>query len=84
MKALAELKTASSRPGLMLNRQRESLERAKIRLRKRSKELMALRGKVRDLEESRSYWKQKCEELTQLQSPGSEQGEPKVAEKKMS
>ena len=68
MKDLSDLKTATTRPGLVLKRQRQSLEKAKEKSRQQAATLEALRGAVRDLEASRDHWKRKWEEAAGAQA----------------
>ncbi len=75
MKAISEMKTAATRPGLVLKRQRESLEKIKARNRQQAAALGALRGAVRDLQASRDRWKQKCEEAAHNEAKLNEENE---------
>ena len=73
MKEASELETANKRPRLVIKRQRESLEKAKQKCRAQADEMIAMRGKVRDLEVSRNCWKQRHDEASELAAKAMEE-----------
>ena len=64
MKPLSEQLTAVSRPRLVLTRLNERVQRLRIRLAEKAETIQALNGKVRDLEVSRTFWRNQAETLT--------------------